>query len=111
MADDDRERPAGWRHHPRREIIGPLDYVIDIPASADGPVLKLNMVFTDDGLYVPAIVRTPPGQGPFPIVICLHGGSGGLGLSALLDEVRNRGSVLDRFIAEGFAVCHTEGRM
>jgi acetyl esterase/lipase len=62
-------------------------------------------------LYVPAVVRKPNGRGPFPAAICIHGGSGGLGISYLVDEMLNHGYVLDRFLAEGYAVVFTEGRM
>lgn len=69
------------------------------------------MVFTRDGVYVPAVVRLPEGEPPFPAVVCLHGGSGGLGWSFLAGELEQRPLVYDRLLAEGYAVCVTEGRM
>lgn len=111
MTKSDASRPGGWQHRPADvPIIGPLDYVIQINVATAGPPLMLNMIFTDDGLYVPAIIRTPPGPGPFPAVLCMHGGSGGLGIPYLVDQVLNRGFVYDRLLAEGYAVCYTEGR-
>ena len=86
----------------------PLDLVTEVPGD---PPLSLHMVFTRDGTYVPAAVRKPSGSGPTPAVMCLHGGSGGLGYSFLVDQMRNRGSLFDRLVAEGYLVCLTEGRM
>jgi dienelactone hydrolase len=62
---------------------------------------------------VPALVRTPPRDshpGPWPAVVCLHGGSGGQGIPYLLDEMLEQGMVYDRLLADGYAVCVTEGR-
>ena len=110
MSDLENQRPGGWQHRPRTPITGPLDYVTQIGVPAGHSPLMLNLIFTDDGLYAPAIVRVPPGSGPFPLVICLHGGSGGLGISYLVDQMLNRGLVYDRLLAEGYAICYTEGR-
>jgi dienelactone hydrolase len=43
-------------------------------------------------------------------VVCLHGGSGGLGIAWLVDTVLNQPLVFDRLLAEGYAVAFTEGR-
>ena len=91
--------------------MGPLDYLVQVEVPAGDSPLMLHLVFTDDGLYVPAVVRKPPGPGPFPAVICMHGGSGGLGVSFLVEQVLNRGYIFDRLLAEGYVVCYTEGRM
>lgn len=109
MTDDDRARRGGWTERPD-PVTGPLDHVSQVDVAIDGPPIERHLVFTGDGLYVPAIVRRPPGAGPFPTVVCLHGGSGGLGISWLVDHVANRGAVLDRLLEEGYAVCFTEGR-
>lgn len=104
-------RPGGWQDRSADDpVIGPLDFVVQLGIPAGDSPLMLNLIFTHDGLYVPAIVRTPPGPGPFPVVICIHGGSGGLGISYLVDQMLNRGSVYDRLLAEGYVVCCTEGR-
>lgn len=110
MTDSDPGRRGGWSFRPHLTPVGPLDFVTDVGVPTDGPRLTLHQVFTDDGLYLPAVVRTPPGPGPFPTVVCLHGGSGGLGIPWLVDFVQNRGAVMDRLLAEGYAVCFTEGR-
>jgi acetyl esterase/lipase len=103
------ERPAGWRYHPlAQEVAEPLDLVTSVEGD---PPLSLHMVYTLDGAYVPAVVRRPAGTGPWPAVLCLHGGSGGLGYSFLVDEMRRRGLVFDRLVQEGYLVCCAEGRM
>lgn len=109
MTDGEQSRRGGWAERPDTAT-EPLDYVTQVGVGTDGSPLELHLVFTEDGLYVPAIVRRPEGEGPFPTVVCLHGGSGGLGISWLVDQVRNRGAVLDRLLEEGYAVCFTEGR-
>lgn len=111
MNNANADRPGGWVHHPGAEVSRPLDYVVQVGVAAGDSPVMLHLVYTDDGLYVPAVVRQPPGRGPFPAVICMHGGSGGLGISYLVDQVLNQGYFLDRLLTEGYAVCYTEGRM
>ncbi|MGH9101787.1 MAG: alpha/beta hydrolase family protein [Acidimicrobiales bacterium] len=113
MAEHGRDttRRGGWSYALREPVREPLDVVTRVPAGGGGSTLPLHMVFTDDGTYVPAIVLAPEGAGPFPAVICLHGGSGGLGVSYLADQVLHRGMVYDRLLQEGYLVCVTEGRM
>jgi predicted acyl esterase len=102
------ERPGGWRFHQGKAVDEPLDLSTELDGE---PPLTLHMVFTLDGGYVPAVVRKPAGDGPFPAVMCLHGGSGGLGFSFLADQMRNRGWLYERLLNEGYLVCHAEGRM
>ncbi len=111
MADRDLTRAGGWSFHPRQPVAEPLDYVVQVGVAAGASPVMLHLGFTEDGLYVLAVVRVPPGRGPFPAVICLHGGSGGLGIVFMVDRVLNYGMVFDRLLAEGYAVCYTEGRM
>lgn len=111
MAERDLTRPGGWSFRTESEVTGPVDFVVQVAAPAGESPVMLNLVFTQDGIYVPAIVRIPPGPGPFPAVICMHGGSGGLGISFLVDQMLHRSLVFDRFLAEGYVVCYTEGRM
>jgi len=98
------ERPAGWLFHQGARVANPLDLVVSVEDT------EIHMVFSRDGAYVPAVVRKPSGTSPFPSVLCLHGGSGGLGYSFLLDQMRRRGWLLDRLLAEGYLVCMAEGR-
>jgi dienelactone hydrolase len=102
------ERPAGWRFHTGKPVAEPLDFVSDLGGD---PPLALHMIYTLDGSYVPAVTRAPEGRGPWPAVICFHGGSGGLGYSFLVEQMRNHGWLFDRLSAEGYLVCNAEGRM
>jgi acetyl esterase/lipase len=109
MTDADQAR-GGWEFRPGHRVIGPLDLVMQPPVTSGGLPMNLHFVFSDDGIYVPAVVMTPPGPGPFPAVICLHGGSGGLGASWLVDFAVNRGYVFERLVRSGYVVVWTEGR-
>ena len=101
---------GGWHFRPGHRVIGPLDLTMQPPVNTGDIPLNVHFVFSEDGIYVPAVVMRPEGPGPFPTVICLHGGSGGLGASWLVDFVVNRGYVFERLVREGFAVVWTEGR-
>lgn len=102
------ERPAGWRFHTGKPVVEPLDFVTELGGD---PPLTLHMIYTLDGAYVPAVVRRPEGPPPWPAVICFHGGSGGLGHSFLVEQMRNRGWLFDRLAEEGYLVGNAEGRM
>jgi dienelactone hydrolase len=101
---------GGWEFRPGHRVIGPLDLVSQPPIAAGDAPMNLHLIFSNDGIYVPAVVMSPPGPGPFPAVICLHGGSGGLGASWLVDFAVNRGYVFERLCSEGYVVVWTEGR-
>lgn len=103
-------RRGGWAFRPDASVVRPLDHVAQLPVPVGDGVASLHFIFTADGLYAPAVVRRPDGRGPFPAIVTMHGGSGGLGIAYLIDEVLNRGWVFDRFVQEGYLVCHTEGR-
>lgn len=92
-------------------MLRPLDYVVQVGAPTGDAPAMLHFVYTDDGLYVPSVIRTPPGAGPFPAVLSIHGGSGGLGVGYLVDHVLERGWLFDRLLAEGYVVACGEGRM
>lgn len=111
MTEPDPSQRGGWSFRPGLSTVGPLDFVTQVGVATNGSPVELHLPFTDDGLYIPAIVRKPEGKGPFPTVVCMHGGSGGLGISWLVDFVLNRGSFMDRLLDEGYAICFTEGRM
>lgn len=111
MSEHDEVRPAGWVHHPHLPVLGPLDLTMDLAVPGGAWPLALHLIFTADGLYVPAVVRRPSGKGPFPTVIVLHGGSGGLGISYLVDQAQSQGWATEAMLARGYAVVLSEGRM
>jgi dipeptidyl aminopeptidase/acylaminoacyl peptidase len=63
-------------------------------------------VKSKDGAYVAAAIRKPPGDGPFPAVVMLHGAPGGRGMEQLLGWSRgdHGGPVWERYLQEGFVV-------
>lgn len=83
-------------------LIDPEQVVVtEAVAGSDVPV-ELRYVETLDGLYAPIGLRRPPGNGPFPIVL-LASGNGGGGMAWIRDAVRNRGYIMDRLLATGYA--------
>lgn len=106
----DLSRRAGWVHHPALDVLGPLDQTLQVPVPGGASPLTLHLVYTDDGLYLPAVSRQPDDAGPFPTIIAIHGGSGGLGVPFLVDHVMNQGWVLEAMLARGYAVVFAEGR-
>jgi dienelactone hydrolase len=110
MSADAADRPAGWIHHASRQVVGPLNYVTTLTDSGAAQI-DLHLVYSDDGIYVPLLLRKPAGLGPHPLIVALHGGSGGLGIGYLRSMFTQTGWLLDRLHAEGYAVAVTEGRM
>lgn len=106
----DLSRRAGWVHHPQLDVLGPLDQTLQVPVPGGLSPLMLHLVFTEDGLYLPAVSRQPDGAGPFATIIAIHGGSGGLGVPFLVDHMLNQGWALDAMLARGYAVVLAEGR-
>lgn len=43
-----------------------------------------------DGVFVAAALRKPPGEGPFPAILYIHGGVGGSGMKAAEQMLRGR---------------------
>lgn len=111
MSGTDGERPAGWVHHPRLPVMRPLDLSIELPLVSAGAPVLLHLVYTADGLYVPAVSRRPAGNGPHPVIIALHGSSGGLGIPYLVDHITEQAWVFEALLARGYAVVFAEGRM
>jgi dienelactone hydrolase len=79
----------------------PLSISEPVPGS-DIPV-EIVLVETIDGLYTPIGIRTPPGDGPVPIVVFASGNGGG-GLALVRDFTRNRSWTQEQFLKAGFAV-------
>ena len=58
----------------------------------------------EGGLYIPAVIAKPEGQGPFPVFIMVHGSPGGRGISDLKNGLKNNTFVSNRFLKEGYVV-------
>jgi dienelactone hydrolase len=85
-----------------RTALDPEHVVItDQVEGSDIPV-HLMYVETRDGLYAPIGLRTPPGEGPFPLVL-LASGNGGEGMPWIRHWVRTRGFIMDRLLEAGLA--------
>lgn len=67
-----------------------------------GNEVHLMYVEVWDGLYAPIGVRTPAGDGPFPIVL-LASGNGGEGMAWIRNAYTNRGYIVDRLVEAGYA--------
>ncbi len=66
------------------------------------PVEEVSVsVATPVGRTANGVVRKPPGQGPFPAVVVIHGGFGPKPLSALTQEALSN-PTMTRFLAAGF---------
>ena len=75
--------------------------IVEEVAGSDIPV-ELKYVETWDGLYAPVGLRLPPGDGPHPLVL-LASGNGGGGMAWIREAVENRGYIMERLLARGYA--------
>lgn len=64
--------------------------------------VQLMYVETWDGLYAPIGLRVPPGDGPHPLVL-LASGNGGGGMPWIRKAVAERGYIMERLLAAGYA--------
>ena len=71
-------------------------------SEADCP-LEIITPIADDGHRGLGVLRKPPGQGPFPAVICLHGGITTVPVAILRQRARD-GATNSRFLAAGYVV-------
>ena len=74
--------------------------VIDVVGSA--VPAEYFLARTMDGLYVPYVLRVPPGTGPFPFVFLAYG-NGGVGFEWLEDRIERFGYIMDRLLDAGYA--------
>lgn len=79
-----------------------LVYETEEIAGSPFPV-TYHLVETVDGLYSPIGLRTPAGDGPFPIVL-FASGNGGEGLGYVRDYSHNRSWTQEQFLDAGYAV-------
>ena len=83
-------------------VLDPEQVVITEEVEGSDIPVHLMYVETRDGLYAPIGLRTPPGEGPFPLVL-LASGNGGEGMPWIRHWVRTRGFIMDRLLEAGFA--------
>ncbi len=82
--------------------VDPEHVVITEPVPGSTVPAQLMYIETWDGLYAPIGVRKPAGDGPFPIVL-LASGNGGGGMAWIRDAVANKGYIMERLLAAGYA--------
>jgi dienelactone hydrolase len=66
-----------------------------------GRPVELRLVPTWDGLYTPAAICLPDGEGPHAVVVLAYGNGGG-GLPWVQDAVRDRDLVVDQLLDAGY---------
>jgi dienelactone hydrolase len=76
--------------------------VITEPVKGSPYDVHLMYVETWDGLYTAIGLRMPHGDGPFPVIL-LATGNGGGGMPWVREAVRDRGYIMDRLLAAGYA--------
>ena len=69
---------------------------------ADGSTGRLTEFRGVGGLAIPAYIRKPPGPGPFPVVVLMHGGR--YGKAATVGTGRSMQSPVADFVQAGWAV-------
>jgi dipeptidyl aminopeptidase/acylaminoacyl peptidase len=85
-----------------REVVEPLNLSYNNEISGVNVVLQETYIYSSDGLYIPAVVLKPVGEGPFPAVVMVHGSPGGRGMSELKQEIQFHGMVPERFLKERY---------
>jgi dienelactone hydrolase len=83
--------------------IDPQHVVITEPVRGSSIPVQLMYVEMIDGVYSPIGLRTPAGQGPFPLVLFASGNGGG-GMAAVRDATQNRSFTQEQFLQAGYAV-------
>ena len=86
-----------------RAGLDPRHVAISEPVQGSDIPVQLMYVEMIDGLYAPIGLRTPPGQGPFPLVLFASGNGGG-GMAMVRDFTQNRSWTQEQFLAAGYAV-------
>ena len=89
---------------PPHEARAQAGFAHDTESIAGSPfAVTYHLVETVDGLYTPIGLRTPAGDGPFPIVL-FASGNGGEGLGYVRDYSHNRSWTQEQFLDAGYAV-------
>ncbi len=71
--------------------------------SEDACPAKIVSILGKSGNQVSAVIRQPPGNGPFPAIVLLHGGLSPYRLETLKEESLSRPNYT-RFLAAGFVI-------
>ena len=87
----------------------PADVIATEPVQGSDIPVQIIQIETVDGLYTPIGLRTPPGNGPFPLVLCAYGNGGG-GVAVVREFTQNRSWTLEQFLAAGYAVAWMRSR-
>ena len=83
--------------------IDPQHVVVIEPVRDFGIPVQLMYVEMIDGVYAPIGLRTPPGTGPFPLVLFASGNGGG-GMAVVRDFTQNVSWTQEQFLKAGYAV-------
>jgi dienelactone hydrolase len=83
--------------------IDPQHVVVTEPVRGSDIPVQLTYVEMIDGVYAPIGLRTPPGRGPFPLVLFAAGNGGG-GMSVVRDFTQNVSWTQEEFLKAGYAV-------
>jgi dipeptidyl aminopeptidase/acylaminoacyl peptidase len=75
---------------------------VDEPVPGSQIPVSYRLVPTTDGLYSPIALRLPPAPEPVPIVLLSYGNGGG-GLPWVRSVVADRGWLMERLLAAGYA--------
>lgn len=83
--------------------IDPQHVVVTEPVLGSDIPVQLMYVELIDGVYAPIGLRTPPGVGPFPLVLFASGNGGG-GMAMVRDFTQNLSWTQEQFLKAGYAV-------
>ena len=83
--------------------IDPQHVVVAEPVRGSDIPVQLMYIEMVDGVYAPIGLRTPSGQGPFPLVLFASGNGGG-GMAVVRDFTQNVSWTQEEFLKAGYAV-------
>jgi dipeptidyl aminopeptidase/acylaminoacyl peptidase len=101
---------AEIREHPGGKEVSTAPF-LRVVTEKESPVQEFH-IRSKDGIDVPAALRKPKGEGPFPALIYFHGWPGGRGMEELREWVlgADGSPVLERFLQEGFVIVAADYR-
>jgi dienelactone hydrolase len=83
--------------------VDPQHVVVTEPVRGSDIPVQLMYVEMIDGVYAPIGLRTPKGEGPFPLVL-FASGNGGRGMAMVRDFTQNVSWTQEEFLKAGYAV-------